>query len=116
MLGFSRRSRLIKKQDFEFVFEKPHKLKRKYLIILYRSNQLACSRLGVITAKQYLKRAVDRNRVRRVIRESFRHQQALLKGLDIIVMVRSEWTPLAATLRDDIDSVWPLLTNSSKPV
>ncbi len=46
------------------------------------------ARLGVIVAKRVMKRAVDRNRVRRLIRESFRHHQQSLSGLDIVVLVR----------------------------
>lgn len=46
------------------------------------------ARLGVIVAKRVMKRAVDRNRVRRLIRESFRHHQETLGGLDIVVLVR----------------------------
>lgn len=34
-----------------------------------------CPKLGLITPKRILRLAVDRNRVKRVLRESFRHQQ-----------------------------------------
>lgn len=45
-------------------------------------------RLGVIVAKRFLKKAVDRNRVRRLVRESFRLNQHDLGGLDIVVLLR----------------------------
>jgi len=38
--------------------------------------------------KRQLKRAVDRNRMKRLIRESFRQHQAQLRGLDVVVLVR----------------------------
>ena len=37
-------------------------------------------------AKKHCKQATARNRIKRIVRESFRHHQALLAGLDIVVM------------------------------
>lgn len=56
--------------------------------MLARSNGLEQPRLGVIVAKRYVKKAVVRNRVRRLIRESFRQHQALLLGIDVVVLLR----------------------------
>lgn len=112
MLKFSRSHRLIKKSDFQSVFEAPHKLTFKYLVALYRPNLLPHARLGVILAKKHIKLAVDRNRVRRLIREGFRHHQETLKGLDIIILLRSECTAVLRdkiTLRDDIRQLWKSL-------
>lgn len=105
--SFSRRYRLISKQDFQFVFTQPGKVARKNLLALYRLNQQCYARLGIIIPKHHAKRAVDRNRIRRVIRESFRQHKEALKGLDIIVLMRSEWSPLAIqSLRDDVLYLW----------
>ena len=41
-----------------------------------------------MVGKKHLKKAVDRNRFKRLVRESFRHHQEQLKGLDIIVLAR----------------------------
>lgn len=46
------------------------------------------ARLGLVVGKKHLKKAVDRNRFKRLVRESFRHHQEQLKGLDIIVLAR----------------------------
>ena len=116
MSGFSRSFRLISKQDFQFVFAKPYKVSHRYLLALYRPNQCSHPRLGIIISKQHVKRAVDRNLLRRIIRESFRYHRDMLKELDIIVLVRSKWSPLdSKTLRNDIDNLWLLLINSFKP-
>lgn len=47
------------------------------------------ARLGLIVAKKHLKKAVDRNRFKRISRESFRHNQTQLVGLDLIVLARA---------------------------
>lgn len=116
MYEFSRKNRLRAKRDFQSVFAKPFKLSRKYLVILYRSNQQPDARLGIVLNKRYLKKAVERNQFRRIIRESFRHAKEDLKGLDILVLIRSECTPLdKKALRTDIDKLWQELINSLKP-
>ncbi|OGT55916.1 MAG: ribonuclease P protein component [Gammaproteobacteria bacterium RIFCSPHIGHO2_12_FULL_43_28] len=108
---FSYQHRLVEKQAFDYVFAKPSKVKHKWLLALSRSNQRPLARLGVIVAKARVRRAVDRNRIKRVIRESFRYHQEAVKGLDIIVLIRSECIPLdnRKTLRNDVDDLWSSL-------
>jgi ribonuclease P protein component len=55
---------------------------------LARPNGLEQSRLGLVIAKKNVRRAVDRNRVKRVARESFRHHREGLGDLDIVVLAR----------------------------
>lgn len=47
------------------------------------------ARLGLAIAKKHVKLAVGRNRIKRVIRDSFRHHQQLLMGLDLVVLTRT---------------------------
>jgi ribonuclease P protein component len=116
LLNFSRKDRLISKQDFQFVFDQPSKSTRHALLALCRPNQQSIARLGIMIGKRYVRRAVDRNRLRRVIRERFRQQKEDLQGLDIVVMLRSA-TPSyltktgKQTLRDDIDTLWQAITS-----
>jgi ribonuclease P protein component len=59
-------------------------------VVLARINDLEQPRLGLAIAKKKIRRAVDRNKLKRLIRESFRTHQILLTGLDLIVLKRSE--------------------------
>ena len=47
-------------------------------------------RLGIITAKKVARRAVDRNRARRLIREAFRSCRAELLAKDLVVQMRTD--------------------------
>jgi len=45
------------------------------------------ARLGLAVAKKCAKRAVDRNRLKRLARESFRQHKQSLAGFDIVLLV-----------------------------
>jgi ribonuclease P protein component len=49
------------------------------------------ARLGIVVAKRNVKSAVARNKVKRLIRESFRKQQEQLSGLDVVVVVKKDF-------------------------
>lgn len=55
------------------------------LEVLAKPNRLGWARLGLIVPKRILPHAVDRNGVKRQIREAFRHVQHELGDLDTIV-------------------------------
>lgn len=67
-------------------------------------------RLGLIISKKSIKRAVDRNRVKRITRESFRLCQSRLSGLDVVIMSRAGLGELSGTaLRAVLDKHWDAL-------
>lgn len=59
------------------------------LICFIRKNELACARLGLVITKRRFKHAVDRNKIRRLARESFRLCASQLGPVDIIVLVKT---------------------------
>lgn len=85
--AFGRECRLVKPYQFRQVFEKNNRTADRYWTLLFRDNDLEVARLGMAVAKKRAKRAVDRNRLKRIIRESFRCQQILF-GVDIVVLPR----------------------------
>jgi len=60
--------------------------------VLGHNNNRTFARLGLAIAKKHIKRAVGRNRIKRLIRESFRQSQGQLAGLDIVVLLRRDVT------------------------
>jgi ribonuclease P protein component len=105
--SFSRSVRLLKPIDYKKVFESSTRVSTRYLTLLARDNAMGVARLGLAISRKNVKRAVDRNRIKRHVRESFRHNQLLLSGLDIVVMVRGgmrefDWSEL----RESLDSKW----------
>ncbi len=87
--AFPKSLRLLQSSDFKTVFDQPpFRASHQYFLILARPNNLDHPRLGLVIAKKNIRLAVRRNRLKRLIRESFRHQQQSLAGLDVIVLAR----------------------------
>jgi ribonuclease P protein component len=63
-------------------------------------------RLGLALAKKQIKRAHERNRVKRHIREAFRHSQDQLVGLEFVAMARANAMKTAnVALRSEADGL-----------
>jgi len=88
-LDFPKSHRLLNSGDFQRVFDQaPLRASHKLFLMLARPNGREYPRLGLIIAKKHIRLASRRNRLKRLIRETFRHQQQNLGGIDVIVMAR----------------------------
>lgn len=80
------------------------------MTVLARTNDLDHARLGLAAAKRHLRRAVDRNRFKRIMRESFRAHQDELAGLDLVVLARRDAVRAdRRQLRASIDRQWQVI-------
>lgn len=87
--AFGKSLRLLNSGDFQTVFDDaPFRASHQHFLILARLNQLPQGRLGLVVAKKHLALAVQRNRIKRLVREEFRLQQQDFCGLDVIVLSR----------------------------
>ncbi|TRY28903.1 ribonuclease P protein component [Aliiglaciecola sp. M165] len=84
--SFSRELRLLTPTHFENVFQNAIPSVSPQLTILARPNNLDHPRLGITLSKKRVKQANQRNRLKRLIRESFRHNQHDLPNTDIVVV------------------------------
>ena len=86
---FTRQLRLLTGGDFQRVFNNVTlKVPDRHILLLASPNGLDHPRLGFVISKKNVRRAVKRNRVRRIMRESFRLNQHNLPPVDILVMAR----------------------------
>jgi ribonuclease P protein component len=85
----SKSMRLLHASDFKRIFDDaPLRTSHQHFLFLARENQLTVPRLGLVIAKKHIRLAVDRNRMKRLIRETFRVKQQQLTGIDVIVLAR----------------------------
>jgi len=112
---FARHQRLLRPAEFKQVFERPCKISDKHLTLLCRQNDLPHARLGLAIAKKQVKTAVARNRIKRMSRETFREQQTMLAGLDIVVLARTSAAQLTPQeLRRVLENLWLRLVKKCK--
>ena len=93
LASFPRTVRLLKPDEFEQVFKQNERARADHLLVMARPNALGHARLGMIIAKRLLPRAVDRNRIRRCVRETFRLQRQNLPACDFVIRLVAK--PLA---------------------
>ncbi len=108
--------RLLEPEEFKRVFTKAERSSDKYFTVLARENQYSHPRLGLAIAKKNIKRAVDRNKIKRSARESFRLQQSNIISLDIIVMARRDAEKAnSKTLQASLTKHWLKLNQRCAP-
>ena len=88
MYDFNKIRRLLQKHEYYYVFSQAKKLVTDEFIILYRHNTIGHARLGLALSKKMVAKAHDRNRLKRLLRETFRTQYNL-PAIDIIVLARA---------------------------
>ena len=89
---FPRRARMVGPSAFASVFARPAKSGDRYFTVLTCANGLTYPRLGLAISRKVARSAVARTRIKRIVRESFRHHQLQLGGLDWVVMGRAGLT------------------------
>jgi ribonuclease P protein component len=86
--NFSRQAKIVKTDDFSSVFNLRKRVAHKHLVMRYRINEVNIARLGLIVSKKTAKLAVQRNYMRRVLRELFRLNQHNLPAIDLVIQVQ----------------------------
>jgi ribonuclease P protein component len=117
-------ARLVNKADFDRVFADNQRARTDYVMVMARPNQVGYPRLGMVIAKRLLARAVDRNRVKRCVRESFRAVFPELPACDFVVRLIAKPIPgdeardLSRTFKragQRAIAKWPASTASESP-
>lgn len=88
---FSKSSRLLSSADFKNVFDCcDFKVSNKHFLFLAKKNKSHKPRLGIVVSKTNVRLAVQRNKIKRTIRQAFRTKSKYLTNIDIIVLARKD--------------------------
>jgi ribonuclease P protein component len=106
-LTFPAARRLRRKGEFDQLYARGKRLGNHHFGITFRPNDLGLARLGLAVASKPFGGSVPRNRIRRLIRESFRLRQHELPCVDLVVSARTGAKSASpAQLRASLDGLW----------
>ncbi len=89
---FAKQERLIKTKDFRKVYKDGRSYKAGFLILKLLPNAAPINRVGFSISAKSIKRALRRNRIKRLFREAYRKNKKILKrGFDIVFVVRRDF-------------------------
>lgn len=114
MFFLKKKHRLLKKAEFDKVFAKSKKIHTAEFIILYKPNKFDHARLGMALSKKSIATSVHRNRLKRLIRETYRLTP--LPAVDIVVLAKKGAGNVDNSLiTKNLYSAWQTLASFSKP-
>jgi ribonuclease P protein component len=112
-LRFGAELRLRSKLQFDSVYAGGRRIDDRFFALRVKANGLTHARVGLAVAVKTAGSGVARNRLRRLIRESFRLAQHELPPMDIVVAAKFPAREVpAATLRDSLATLWKRVISS----
>ena len=103
--------RLRRKSDFDAAYARGRRFGNGFFGVTAFSNDKGWPRLGLAVAVRTAGGGVERNRIRRIIRESFRLHQYELPAVDLIVSARGRARDATgAELRESLSALWKSVT------
>ncbi len=80
---------MLETRDFQRVFADARHSGDRWFTVLYRPAAPGSgARLGLAVARKRVRKASARNRIKRLVRESFRHHRGQLGDVDVVVLVK----------------------------
>ena len=114
--SFSRELRLLTPSHYSRIFNEPARAATPFFTLLAKRNDQTNPRLGLTVAKKRVKKACQRNRIKRLARESFRLNQHKLDNIDIVLMVKSGIDEQSnEELTKQLNKLWRKINERCKP-
>ncbi len=101
------RLRLRRKRDFDAAYARGRRMGDGFFAVTATMNTAGAPRLGLAVAVRVAGGAVERNRIRRIIRESFRLHQREIPAVDLVVSARAKARGApGGQLRESLAALW----------
>ena len=106
--SFGRQYRLLNGAQYRQVFSQRQSVHGKYFSVHVAGNSLGHARLGLTVSRKVSKRAVQRNRIKRQVRESFRLNRGEMESIDFVTVAKPGCADQNNdVLRNELDRLWP---------
>lgn len=113
---FPKNLRLLRRAEFRRVYDEGQRRSAPLCTVFFKPNGLALTRLGITTPRA-VGNAVERNRVRRRLREIFRRNRSgLPRGWDVVLNPRSKVLGVPfGTLEREVLRLFPPASPAKNP-
>ena len=106
-LGFAPHQRILTAAGFDAVYSRRFRVLDNFFSVNAAPNTLGYARMGLSVGKKAVGNSVARNRIKRQVRESFRHHAGTLPAWDLVVGARNgAKTAHNARLRESLAGLW----------
>lgn len=122
---FGKQRKLLKRAEFNHVFQNGKRFSTPGFVLIYIKNTFGFARLGFVISKKNIPKAHDRNRIRRVVKESFR-KNPNIAGYDVVFLAKKDLHLMASDVnqrpkknvnsikfREAVEAIWCKLINLS---
>ncbi|MCG8325450.1 MAG: ribonuclease P protein component [Thiotrichales bacterium] len=111
---FTRQHRLSQPDEFAQAFQSRYRSSDSLFLVLAKRNKEEFARLGLAISKKNVATAIRRNRLKRQVREYFRHNTGVFNGWDIVVVARracsqADWP----RIKKSLNRHWRFLENKT---
>ena len=99
---------MAEKLNFDRVFSSSTVSEDKYFAVFYTPNKAPRSRVGVAAAKRIVNKATKRNKLKRLIKNSFLNGLKCEKSFDVVVRVKHQASRVAddKILKESLSKHW----------
>ena len=102
--------KLLRINGFDHVMQAQN-ISSKCYRIYFVANTRGNARLGIVTSKKTIPRSVDRNKAKRLVRETFRKHKIKSCEMDLVVMLRPVYAKDTARCRNELESILDKVQN-----
>ncbi|MBA3581455.1 MAG: ribonuclease P protein component [Gammaproteobacteria bacterium] len=107
MAAFPRQARLLTAKDYQTVFANAQRFSTQTLIVLYSPTEALQPRVGLAISKKVARLAVQRNIIKRYVREFFRQNQFHIGSYDLVFLGKPSAGQASRTeIRQSLDYLW----------
>ena len=106
---------LAEKLNFGLVFSSPTRSEDAFFATFYAPNKTPTNRIGVSIAKKIVRKAVKRNKLKRLIKNSFLGGLSCERGVDVVVRVKYQAARAASDkmLHESLTNHWQKIMSCS---
>ena len=106
---------MAEKLNFDLVFSSPTNSEDKFFAVFYAPNTTPRNRIGVSVAKKFVNKATKRNKLKRLIKNSFLQGLNCETGVDVVVKAKYQASKVAGDkiLLESLTNHWQKIMSCS---